>query len=222
MHRIFWRTLPVVAVLFLLLPGATASAGIIFGDPSPTFQGAVLSEEGFPQSWVSDFALEPGANVVRDIHWWGIYGSDDLITDDDFTLYLFADNGSGTPENSPFWTLEAGAVARVDSGQTLGTATIYSYSLDILPLTLAAGETYYLSIANDTPADPDNWLWMYLPDGDSWSRPADTAPWTANSDANMGFYLTDDVAGVVPEPASLLLMGSGLGLAAFRRMRRRG
>jgi hypothetical protein len=82
---------------------------------------------------------------------------------------------------------------------------------------LLANTTYWLSIYNDTAADPDSdWTW-----GADFSTPghpfsSDQSTWIFASFGAMDFTLIGPTA--VPEPGTLALLAGGLlGVAAARR-----
>lgn len=102
----------------------------------------------------------------------------------------------------------------------LNGATQYHYSLDIAPLTLSAGTTYWISIVNNSPGFwfEAAWYWASSAGGTSYYRGSDAINWQTYSGASMGFYLLGPV--VVPEPASMSLVGLGLAALAVRARRK--
>ena len=95
-----------------------------------------------------------GTYTVTRVYWTGLYGGGSTPNIDDFTLRFYGD-AAGRPEVSPLISLHAGnSASRLDWGNQR-----YTYSLDIAPLTLYAGEQYYLSILADTAGWDANWTW---------------------------------------------------------------
>ena len=207
---------------------STASAGTIFDngvtDLSSINLGSVsdISDPGTQQT--DDFQLDPGQTTIRDVHWTGIYINGDQIAEDDFTIRIFADN-SGTPAINPLLSVGNLTVQKVDSGVDHNGYNIFQYDVGGLNIALNANTTYWLSIVNDTVADSDSWCWAgILFDGNSFWRQLDGDNWNSLNH-RWDFTLTDDVAEpIVPEPASVALLLTGLlGISAFRnRVRKPG
>ena len=109
-----------------------------------------------------------------------------------------------------------GAPGRASTGDQIVGFDLYEYWVDIDPLALVAGTTYWLSIVNNSLENGgDTWAWASsdfssvngaarLVDGDDWSSGFDHA-----------FNLTGNP---IPEPNAALIFGVGL-IVVGRAMR---
>jgi hypothetical protein len=191
------------ALIALVLAWAgTTNAQFVIYDNGATLQGGVASDPDLQRFVASDFVLAPGANVITDIHWTGLYGGTTAIADN-FTIQFFADVG-GSPAIAPFVSLPI-----ADPGRT-EMAPFFSYSVDVAPIPLAPNTPFWLSIFNDTPGGiEDSWFWgaEFSPDPDnSVVRTDQTSMWSPlEFDARLDFQLTG-----VPLPAALPLLVVGL------------
>ncbi len=206
-------------LLFSILP---ATADVIYDNGVPDLTQAWASDfdGNFSSSYfeqADDFQLQPGQTTITDVHWWGVYSPGNTPGADDFTIRIFEDNG-GVPNLAPTHELTNLAVSRADTGADLpNPLDVYAYSVDVTPITLSANTTYWISILNDTTSDiDDDWYWAQSNvNGNRETRNSDGQVWSLGN-GELAFYLT-----VIPEPASMTLLGLGVAGLAIRMRRRR-
>jgi MYXO-CTERM domain-containing protein len=215
-----------MAVLAAPVYGDTVD-NIIFGNPDPTIVGGFVSDrDGNFQQELDDFALQVGANTITDLHWWGFYnGYNGYAAYDDFTIKIYKES-NGKPNMYSYVTLDASSVMRTNTGEDApsGPGDLYEYWLDIDALELEAGETYYLSILNDTDNDYDSWSWATQSGyGDHWYRQDWFGNWILSSTPiDMAFYITGPgTTSVVPVPQSAALGLLGFAIVGVLRRRTR-
>lgn len=214
----------------LILAGPS-QAMILFNQDLNTGLSGTYSNTG-GQVRADNFMLDADAQIT-DVHWYGFYEVplNPLDTSVDFRLRFYAD-ASGLPGTLLYDQLVAAAVANSTMAVTGGSfvdSMIYEFTADpIDPLSVNAGETLWISLAEEDAATPreggTQWLWNY-------SSVASMASASINDNGmddwspdggNLAFYLTGESDGgtAIPEPATMLLFGSGLVGAVIRKRRR--
>lgn len=216
-----WRNFLSASALASFL-AVSAEAGVIFdnGAPDPNV-GWPYSDFDFPAELADDFVLTPGSSVIRDVHWWGRYGSSNTApATDSFTIRIFADV-AGRPAASAVHTAAfLTPVERVLVSDPTATqwATYYAYQVAIEPVAIAAGDTFWISIVNDTAVAVPDWLWASTTGGRAAFRDNSDDIWSSFA-PQQAFQLTDDGT-AVPAPGSFALLGlAAAGLALARRSR---
>lgn len=201
----------VLALCVGLLGAVSSHADVIYDNGDPN--GKIVASSTYFATVLDDFVLQPGASTITDFHWYGSYFHD-VPAEDDFTIYIFDDSFNLIE------TIDGSATVRTATGNTVTIPIIggefdeYFYELDASPITLTAGETYYLGIAND---DEFYWAWeqVSLLSGGSlvWLQDFDLF---IGTNQDYAFQITGP--SVVPEPATLTLVGLGLvGMIARRK-----
>lgn len=215
-------TLALFLGLAVFLLGLPAQADVIYDNGGSELSGGLYSDSAIPIFVANEFSLDPGANTITDVHWWGFYYIGSTAGPDDFSILIYADTGSGPEATPSVLDVNVGSVTATDTGMLDSSGhTVYAYSVDISPVNLTANTTYWLSIVNATTSqDSSFWVWSL-----SDSSPGDHVQVDLGDGfgelpyGQMAFTLTND--GVVPEPASIMLMGLGLGGIALRARRKR-
>jgi hypothetical protein len=209
MNRQTWARV----VFALTICAFSAHAEIIYDNGASLSQGGLLSTVDTRWLASDNFVLEAGSTTLADIHWWGYY-AEDVIPTDSFTAFIYSDS-AGEP-GTVLHTFTA-PVVRTDTGDlTFGEFPEFEYHMDVDPVELTAGTTYWLAIQNDVDC---NWFWSIteFETGDAHSK---LQHWV-NQEVDLAFHLTGPGpdSSIIPEPASLSLMGMGLvGFALRRKM----
>ena len=238
MTRVFLAT----ALLCATIVAVPASADVIFDNGAPDGNDALVSTvaAGAPVFALDDFTVAQGSETITDIHWWGAYLDseyDPTAESQWFWVLIVPDNGglpdlngvdiNTIPVVNPTVAATGNTVATVSIPGDIsdGPRDVYEYSAFLdAPITLTPGATYWLSIIDvsaiysgrDPLADPTfAWSTSAVQGGNAQYA---FGNFIATED-EMAFQLTND--GVVPEPASILLMGLGLGGIALRARKKR-
>ena len=131
---------------------------------------------------------------------------------DDFTIRIFADNGSAKPVATPLYERHVGAPAT----RTRLEPNLFQYSVGVPPVALNGATRYWLSIVNHTTWAPDvYWCWSSV---DSvpfapYGRAVDAGDWFQFQSGGGAFQL------FVPEPSSPALVCAGTVVMLARRRR---
>jgi len=102
------------------------------------------------------FVLASGLDTIRLIQWWG-HQAADATEPDSFLVRIYGDDGTGLPREYPLYSFPVVAPTREATGDVADSGNpIYEYSIEVLPIPLDAGTTYFLSIVKSSGA----WSWM--------------------------------------------------------------
>lgn len=219
-----------ISSLCLLLLSAVATpvalAVVVFDNGGPDSQSQRRSDFSgsfSPQFQTGvEFVLGAGLNSINGVEWWGSY-ADNAIHADDFTIRIFAFT-AGSPDTTALVEFDVGAVARAGTGLTSsnGGFDIYRYSASFVDTLLTAGDSYLLSIVNDSGALPD-WGWStsagpaaaYTRSGVS-TAVVEGLGWGVVGFETHAFNLSGEPV-AVPSPPALSLLAVAMLAATMRR-----
>lgn len=224
-----WKTILLSATLIFSTTIGTATAGTIFNNGASDLQNGWGSDLGLTPTSLGadDFQLQNGFSTITDVHWFGFFRTDrdPAPLMDNFSIRIYEDNG-GLPMVNFLHDVFVGDTANsTDTGNQVDGEPAWDliqYDVDIAPIVLNPGTTYWLSIANNTPED--GWFWAADVTVGGQSALDFGSGWLSFSDFEFAFSLTDDAINPnpnpnpIPEPSTMILLGTGLaGIIAWRK-----
>jgi hypothetical protein len=150
------------SILFVSTP---TIAEIIYDNNGPDLKNAYASDFAYPVppfgngvEQGDNFVLMSGSNVITDIHWWGEYDKISPLAQDNFTIRIFQ-IVSGIPSGNFLYQNNVGNVTRTNTGQKHNVYDVFEYDVNIQASLLTPGDSYLLSIINDSGTIGNYWYW---------------------------------------------------------------
>ena len=210
-----------VGVALGTMPSYAAAQSLLYDNNAGGAAGiddASISDAESNLFTADDFSLAVGGTVLS-VEWTGVYGLlDTPPAQDDFSIDIF-DDVSGSPGSLLVSYAIGNSAIRTDSGfdEPVFGFDVYDYSADIAGFDAAGGQTYWISIRNNTPGSPTNdFFWGILnSQGNSVAGTRDDG-WQAEGH-RADFRL---LGTAIPEPNALILLTAASGLLVAGRRRR--
>ncbi len=203
---------------FLFCSASAVQADVVYDNGAGSaggVNGAVNSDDR-SSFYIADDVTLGETTFITGVEWTGQYKFGDGVPQavDQFSIAIYGDAGGEPTVGVPLELFDVGNnVNRTDSGFVLSGQPVYSYDAEI-SFPMQAGETYWVSIYNNSELDDDRYYWNMLFDaGNSFASGDGGASWSSFSDRH-DFRLTS-----VPEPASAVLVVLGIAVCGMRRKR---